>query len=103
MNELQAIDPAHPVFVTLNPPREPAAHLTFGRWRFDHPQFDQAALAGREQLADIQGQRNVWFCGAWTGHGFHEDGLASGLAVAEALGARAPWQVAAPAWREAAE
>ena len=42
-----------------------------------------------------QGERNTWFCGAYFGSGFHEDGLQSGLAVAEALGGvRRPWNVA---------
>ena len=51
---------------------------------------------------EIQGRRNAWFCGAWTRHGFHEDGLDSGIAVAEALGARLPWRTTGPV-REAAE
>jgi uncharacterized protein len=43
----------------------------------------------------LQGQRNTWFCGAWFGAGFHEDGLQAGLAVAEQLGGvRRPWTVA---------
>jgi uncharacterized protein len=40
----------------------------------------------------IQGTRGLWFCGAWGGYGFHEDGLKSGIAVALALGADVPWQ-----------
>ena len=49
----------------------------------------------QERLPEIQGRRKTWFCGAWTGYGFHEDGLASALAVANALGIRAPWQTQA--------
>jgi predicted NAD/FAD-binding protein len=91
MNELQGIDPAKPLFVTLNPPFEPRPELTFGRYSYDHPQFDSAALAARKQLPEIQGTQRTWFCGAWTGHGFHEDGLRSGLEVAAGLGCVAPW------------
>jgi uncharacterized protein len=52
---------------------------------YAHPVFDQAAIAAQRRLPDVQGRRRVWFAGAWTGYGFHEDGLKSGLAVAEAL------------------
>ena len=103
MNELQGLDPTRPVFVTLNPPHEPAPEKTFGRWRFDHPAFDAGALAARESLGEIQGKRQIWFCGAWTGHGFHEDGLSSGLSVARALGCEPPWASAPVSIAEAAE
>ncbi|MFD1701558.1 NAD(P)/FAD-dependent oxidoreductase [Methylopila henanensis] len=92
MNALQGVDPARPLFVTLNPPSEPDPAKVFGRYVYDHPQYDAAALAAQRELPDIQGVRRTWFCGAWTGYGFHEDGLSSGLAVAEALGVRAPWR-----------
>jgi uncharacterized protein len=68
--------------------------LTFARLAYDHPQYDRAALAAQGKLDTIQGVRRTWFCGAWTGHGFHEDGLRSGLAVAETLGATIPWRLA---------
>ena len=80
-----------PIFVTLNPPRAPDPSLTFGRFVYDHPQFDSAAMAAVQNLGSIQGARRTWFAGAWTGYGFHEDGLRSGLTVAEALGAAPPW------------
>jgi hypothetical protein len=103
MNQLQDIDPAKPLFVSLNPPFEPDPALTFGRYLCDHPQYDAKAFAAQKRLIDIQGKRHTWFCGAWTGYGFHEDGLRSGLMVAEALGASVPWREAAPAMSEAAE
>ena len=86
MNALQHIDPDKPLFVSLNPPFEPDPALTFARFSCDHPQFDAAAFAAQARLDDIQGTNRTWFCGAWTGYGFHEDGLRSGLAVAERLG-----------------
>ncbi|MDB5650869.1 MAG: amine oxidase, partial [Hyphomicrobiales bacterium] len=91
MNYLQGIDKDMPLFVTLNPPFEPRPELTFGRFSYNHPQFDAPALAARKQLDQIQGTQRTWFCGAWTGHGFHEDGLRSGLEVAAWLGCAAPW------------
>jgi uncharacterized protein len=103
MNQLQGIDGDRPLFVSLNPPFEPAAELTFGRFICEHPQFNAAAFAAQKRLEEIQGRRHTWFCGAWTGYGFHEDGLRSGLAVAEALGATVPWRGPPPELAQAAE
>jgi predicted NAD/FAD-binding protein len=96
MNALQGIDPARPLFVSLNPPRPAAEALTFARFRYAHPEFDAGALAAQRRLPEIQGADRLWFAGAWTGNGFHEAGLVSGLAAAAALGGAAPW-AAAPA------
>lgn len=85
MNLLQNLDHAKPVFVTLNPPAPPAPDTIFGHYVYDHPQFDKAALRAQEALPSIQGVNGVWFCGAWTGYGFHEDGLQSALRVCQAL------------------
>jgi uncharacterized protein len=103
MNQLQGIDADKPLFVSLNPPFEPDPALTFGRYLCDHPQYDAKAFAAQKRLGEIQGRRHTWFCGAWTGYGFHEDGLRSGLAVAEALGATIPWRASALEMAEAAE
>ena len=103
MNNLQGIDDDQPLFVSLNPPFEPAEELTFGKYLCEHPQFNAAAFAAQKRLGEIQGRRHTWFCGAWTGYGFHEDGLQSGLAVAEALGAVAPWRRSLPQLAQAAE
>jgi predicted NAD/FAD-binding protein len=97
MNALQNIDARHPVFVTLNPPQSPAPDKVFGRFNYSHPQFDAGAVAAQGMLPSIQGKKRTWFCGAWTGYGFHEDGLKSGLAAAEALGATVPWRAPAVA------
>ncbi|MEM1378358.1 MAG: FAD-dependent oxidoreductase, partial [Pseudomonadota bacterium] len=92
MNRLQNIDENYPLFVTLNPTREPAEGKVFGEWSFSHPQFDANAMAAQAALPTIQGVQNTWFAGAWTGYGFHEDGLKSGLTVARALGGHIPWE-----------
>jgi predicted NAD/FAD-binding protein len=103
MNRLQGQPDDKPLFVSLNPPFAPAPELTFGRYDFEHPMYDAKAFAAQQRLGDIQGQRHTWFAGAWTGYGFHEDGLRSGLNVAEALGAPVPWRAQPPALAEAAE
>jgi predicted NAD/FAD-binding protein len=91
MNRLQAIDPAYPLFVSLNPPKAPDPALTFGVYDYDHPQFDTPALAAQRRFGRIQGRGGVWYAGAWLGHGFHEDGLTAGLRVARTLGGEVPW------------
>jgi len=94
MNRLQSL-PGRPLFVTLNPDNEPRADLVIRRETYHHPRFDAAAMAAQKQLWSLQGIRNTWFCGAYFGAGFHEDGLQAGLAVAEALGGvKRPWAVA---------
>jgi predicted NAD/FAD-binding protein len=103
MNVLQGIDERKPLFVSLNPPFAPDPELTFGRYTCDHPQYNVAAFAAQRRLGEIQGRRHTWFCGAWTGYGFHEDGLRSGLAVAQSLGAPVPWRAPPAELAEAAE
>ncbi|MBU6426331.1 MAG: FAD-dependent oxidoreductase [Rhodospirillales bacterium] len=93
MNRLQNLPAARQWFVTLNSPW-PLRDIVL-RQSFTHPVFDTAALRAQKRLWDVQGFRRTWFCGAWWGAGFHEDGLQAGLAVAEALGGvRRPWHVA---------
>ena len=92
MNRLQGISDAHPLFVTLNPDREADPSKVFAEYSYDHPQFDGTSMMAQQQLATIQGRNHTHFAGAWTGYGFHEDGLSSGLAAAEALGGIIPWR-----------
>jgi hypothetical protein len=94
MNRLQGIDPACPIFVTLNPARPIAEEHVFDRHVFDHPVFDNDAIAAQGRMQSMQGARNSWFCGAHLRHGFHEDGLWSAVMVAQRLGASIPWTVA---------
>jgi predicted NAD/FAD-binding protein len=95
MNRLQSLDPADPLFVTLNPVREPSAGTVIREFDYTHPFFDSAALASQRELWSLQGHRRTWYCGSYFGYGFHEDALQSGLAVAEQLGnVRRPWTVA---------
>jgi hypothetical protein len=94
MNRLQNLGTKTPVLVTLNPPRPPRAATLLHSEVYDHPTFDAKAMDAQRRLWLLQGERNTWFCGAYFGAGFHEDGLQAGLAVAEQLGGlRRPWQV----------
>ena len=96
LNRLQPLPFARDVLVSLNPVRPIDPALILGDYEYAHPVFDLAAIAAQQRLGELQGQSHTWFCGAWTGYGFHEDGLKSGLAVAAELSRRLP------AWREAA-
>jgi predicted NAD/FAD-binding protein len=94
MNNLQNLSTPQQIFVTLNPLRPPDQAKTFMSQTYEHPLFDVAAMQAQRRLWSLQGARKTWFCGAWFGAGFHEDGVQSGLAVAEAVGCvRRPWTV----------
>lgn len=95
MNRLQDLANEPPYFLTLNPSIEPARETVLHEEIYDHPRFDANAMQAQTQLWSLQGRDRTWFCGAYFGAGFHEDGLQSGLAVAEQLGGvRRPWTVA---------
>lgn len=92
INTLQELPEGTPsVMETLNRDREPAEGTVLGELIFEHPMFSREAVAAQGRLGEIQGADRIWFAGAWTRYGFHEDGLLSGIRVAEALGASLPW------------
>ena len=73
------------IIVSLNPASEPDPKLVHQEIHYSHPVFDMNAIQAQKELPLIQGTSSIWYCGAWTGFGFHEDGLRSGELVAEAL------------------
>ncbi len=85
LNMLQPLPFTQPVVVSLNPVREIARNHIMGEFDYAHPVFDLAAIRAQGALPQLQGKQNTYFCGAWTGYGFHEDGLKSGLQVAQQL------------------
>lgn len=100
MNELQPLATHTPLFVSLNPLHEPKKGSIIRSFFYDHPEFGFETLQNQQQLWSLQGKQNTWFCGAYFGYGFHEDGIQSGLAVAEQLGGlKRPWQLANPSSR----
>jgi uncharacterized protein len=113
MNALQPLNTRDNVFVSVNPATEPRAESVLLDTGFRHPIFNRDTAQAQKQLWSLQGADKVWFCGSYFGSGFHEDGLQSGLAVAEVLGGAArPWsvpncndrlQITSPAPRVAAE
>lgn len=94
MNRLQGLPAKPDLFVTLNPGVEPAPGTVLRTETYRHPLFNAEAMRAQASLWSLQGQLRTWFCGAWFGAGFHEDGLQAGLAVAEQLGGvRRPWSL----------
>jgi uncharacterized protein len=92
MNSLQRLSTQTNVFITVNPAHPPRGVLRIES--YDHPIFDAAAISAQKRLWTLQDAGGLWFCGAHFGTGFHEDGLQSGLAVAEQLGGvRRPWRI----------
>lgn len=85
LNLLQPLPFTQSVVVSLNPLGPIAPEHVHGTFEYAHPVFDQAAIAAQRQLAPLQGQQHTYYCGAWTGYGFHEDGLKSGLDVARRI------------------
>jgi predicted NAD/FAD-binding protein len=85
VNRLQPLPFDAPAIVSLNPLFEPIGKLVQGEFHYAHPLFDRRAIAAQARLPALQGRRDTWYCGAWTGRGSHEDGLVSALAVCRAL------------------
>ncbi|KAI5084243.1 hypothetical protein GOP47_0000412 [Adiantum capillus-veneris] len=84
LNKLQNLgDTGLPFLVTLNPSTPPQDSTL--KWTTSHPIPSPAAAVASRHLDSIQGRRGIWFCGAYQGYGFHEDGLKSGLSAANDL------------------
>jgi predicted NAD/FAD-binding protein len=92
INTLQELPPGTPtVMETLNRDHDPAEGSVLAELSFMHPMYSHEAVAAQSRVPSIQGIDRVWYAGAWTRYGFHEDGILSGIRIAEALGAVVPW------------
>ena len=85
LNILQHLKSPEPICVTLNPLRPPDSGRVVRRLSFAHPVFSAEAFAAQGRMAELNSAGNRFYCGAWTGWGFHEDGLASGLKAAASV------------------
>jgi predicted NAD/FAD-binding protein len=85
LNLLQRIPFSQPVVVSLNPLQSIDPATIVGEYDYAHPVFDLKAIDAQKRVPLLQGQHHTWYAGAWTGYGFHEDGLKSGLQVGRAL------------------
>ncbi|AGA91673.1 putative NAD/FAD-binding protein [Thioflavicoccus mobilis 8321] len=86
MNRLGGLEKHRPYFVSLNPFAGPRPDQMIAQMAFEHPVFDQPAIAAQARLDEIQGRDRIWFCGSYFGQGYHEDALRSAVAVAAGLG-----------------
>jgi predicted NAD/FAD-binding protein len=86
LRRLQRIPAPGPILLTLNPTQSIRRDLVIRRLVYRHPQYDERSLAAQRRRQQIHGRRNTWFCGAYWGYGFHEDGVRSALDVAQAFG-----------------
>ena len=91
MNILQKIDDKFPLFVTLNSDKKIIPEKIFAKIEYEHPIFDNAAIVAQEELNEIQGLENLYFCGAYQKYGFHEDGLNSAINIAKKFNINTPW------------
>ncbi len=85
INRLQPLPWAQAVVVSLNSRRPIDERHILGEFDYAHPVFDLAAIKAQRQMPWLQGQLNTYFCGAWMGYGFHEDGLKAGVGAARQL------------------
>lgn len=97
LNRLQPLPFTTPVIVTMNPIEPPNPEKIIKTIAYDHPIFLPESVTAKQKLRHLQGKQRTWFAGAWTRYGFHEDGLMSGVSVAQALGAKVPWETHVPA------
>ncbi len=91
MNELQKIKSNLPILLSLNPKKLPNPKLIYGQYTYSHPVFDSNAFQVQNNLSNLQGKNKIWFCGAWTGFGFHEDGIKSAAEIAQFFNIKLPW------------
>ncbi|MHC4835811.1 MAG: hypothetical protein ACYTCN_07645 [Planctomycetota bacterium] len=86
MNRLQRLKTAKNYFVTLNGDTSIDPNQRIKSVIFDHPCYTFDSLSTHKELEAINGTNRIFYCGAYCGYGFHEDGARSGLTVAQKLG-----------------
>lgn len=87
MNRLQSIDAPEQFCVTLNNLEHIDATKIVRRLRYEHPVFTHRSVSAQDNHEAVLGANRTYFCGAYWGYGFHEDGVDSALRVAAHFGA----------------
>jgi predicted NAD/FAD-binding protein len=83
MNLLQRLRSRTPLLVTLNMADRIDRSRIIRQLSYEHPVFTPEAVAAQARQQEINGADRAYFCGAYWGFGFHEDGVASALAALE--------------------
>jgi len=86
MNILQGIDSDTTFCVSLNQTAAIDPDKILSRYRYAHPKYSLAAVAAQARWNELHGPQHTYYCGAYWANGFHEDGVVSGLRVAQAFG-----------------
>ena len=92
LNKLQPLPVKTPIMVTLNPHQKIKEEEIFKVIDYAHPLYDLDMINAQKELENYQGSEGIFYCGAWLGYGFHEDGLKSALRVARNMGLKIPWE-----------
>ncbi len=88
MNRLQALRAEREFCVTLNRSEAIDPGKVIKKISYAHPVYTPEGVRAQERVAEVSGRNRTHFCGAYWGWGFHEDGVVSGLRVAERFGAK---------------
>ncbi len=86
MNSLQGIASRAPVLVTLNQPEAVDPDKVVAHIPYAHPVMDSRTVAAQKRREELDGHQRTWFCGAYWGYGFHEDGMRSAVETCRKLG-----------------
>ncbi len=79
MNILQSLQSRHTFCVTLNYTANIAPERILKRLTYHHPLYTPEGVAAQQRQHEVNGVNRTYFCGAYWGNGFHEDGVASAL------------------------
>ena len=91
MNMLQNLNTSLNIFVSLNPYKKPKKDLIHKILYYEHPVFNLETNKAQNELDTIQGNNNIYYTGAWTAYGFHEDGIKSAVKMTKLLDVKIPW------------
>ena len=85
MNKLQNLGTDKNIFVSLNPYKKPEKNKIIKVISYEHPLYNFDTFRKQRKINIIQGRSNIWFCGAYLGYGFHEDGISSSMNIARRI------------------